>query len=458
MANILKTLRNSLLILMGARLLDRIAKSNSNSKRCPDPDITIDRSAFKYIPTQLVVWKKPGVSDAAFNEWKTANLQTYSGLLVKKLCRGCDDSLELWEGDNVATLISEKVAGSGGTSTGGAPHGGSDAIACFSYNLIIDLPEPHDCLKTPREKVQMATRPDYRDPAIVVAVFDTGLLPYIKEACSDIVESCMPGGSAGWNFAYKNNITDDDYPSRHGSAVTKFIVDQEDRYRQRKVNILPVKIHNNYGKSDLFSILCGFAYAARCGAKIINASFGFYAPKDAPAPAILAQFVKKHLTDNNILLVAAAGNVNTDESTGRRSGEAIRNLEYHPFYPACLSKDFENVLAVTTISMEKGKVSPSQNFSAAVVDVGVDCDAVVEDDFRFEDPLGRGTYIVGSSYATPVITGKIAQHYNALMAAMPLGNINKSILLERMTELGIIKSDDRFHDYIRDGNCAAKNS
>ncbi len=456
MANILKTAANSLLLVLGARMLDRIINRKKDDRHCPDPDVTVDRSTLKYIPTQLVVWKKPGVPDADFNAWKAALLQQYSGLIVKKLCRSCDDSLELWEGDNVTTLISEKVVKGGSTSTGAPPSGGGDAIASFSYNLIIDLPEQQACMPARGREPQTTPRPGRSDPALVVAVFDTGLMAPLKDAASEPVPSCMPNGEKGWNFAYKNNLTDDDYPSHHGSAVTRFILDQEDQYRRQKINILPVKIHNSYGKSDLFSILCGFAYAANCGAKIVNASFGFYAAKNAEPPAILAQFVKKHLTDNNILLITAAGNVNADKIVGQPVTDTIRNLEYHPFFPACLAKNFENVLAVTTVSLDEGKVSPSQNFSNLVVDVGVACDAVLEADYRFQDSLGSGMFIVGSSYATPIITGKIAQHYNELMAAMPYGVINKSILLQKLADLGIISTDSRFNAYVRDGNVSKK--
>ena len=460
MANFLKTLRNATLILLGIKIGDRIFRDHKKDKRkdkdCPDPDVIADRSVLKYIPSQLVVWKKPGVSDIDFNQWKRDNLQKYSGLLVKKLCKNCDDSLELWEGDNVSALISEKVAGSGSSSKGAPPSGGGDAIAFFSYNLIIDLPEPEGCIPRGYNDLKETPRPILNDPPVIVAVFDTGLIPAIKGGYTTDVNSCMKDGGSGWNFAYKNDVTDDDYPTIHGSAVTKFIVDQENIYGKQKINILPVKIHNNQGKSDLFSILCGFAYAANCGAKIINASFGFYASKDAQAPAILAQFVKKHLTDNNILLVAAAGNTNADESVGQFSTDKIRDLDYHPFFPACLSKNFENVLAVTTISLAQGEVSPSQNFSNSIVDIGIDCDKVVENDFRFKDPLDRGIYIVGSSYATPIVTGKIAQHYNQLINAMPGGVINKSILLDEMKNLGIVKSDLRFNGYIKDGNYSTK--
>lgn len=455
MARFLKAAGKAALVIVGCKLLAQLLKKKKMDKARRDPRVTVDRTNAPLIPNQLIIWKKPDVSNADFNQWRTTHLNQYPGLVVKKLCAHCDDSLELWEGDNVSTFISEKVASAGGTSTGGGPNGGSDVVACFSYNLIIDLPEPTACIPERKRDVKLPQRKVYADPPVTVAVFDTGLMPQIKGAYSATLPSCMPGGGLGWNFAYKNNDTNDDYPSVHGSAVTKFITDQEDEYGLRKINILPVKIHNNQGKSDLFSVLCGFAYAANCGANIINASFGFYAAKNSPAPTILQQFVQKHLTGNKILLVAAAGNVNANQSIGLNTTENIRNLDVHPFYPACLSKDFENVLAVTTVSKAEGKVSPSQNFSATIVDVGVDADQVTEGDYRFEDSLGRGILLVGSSYATPIITGKIAQHYKPLMDAMPAG-LNKSLLLGKMKSLGLLTPDPQFSPFVKDGNRSKK--
>ncbi len=450
MEKIFKTLINLVLIVLGIRLLQELLRKKK-CPPCPDPNITVDRGVLKYIPDQLVVWKKPGVSDADFNKWKAGKLQQYSGLLIKKMC-ACDDSLELWEGDNVTTFISEGVASAGGKGPTITPNGGGDAVACYSYNLIIDLPEPLGCLPE-RYGNDEQRQFDISGTVLTVAVFDTGLREDLKAMYTDAVPSCLPGGEMGWNFTDKNKATttDDDYPSHHGSAVTKFIIDQELQYRKQKINILPVKIHNSEGKSDLFSILCGFAYAANCGAKIINASFGFYALKGSEAPAILSQFVRKHLTNRNILLIAAAGNVNADSTVGGPISTDVRNLEHHPFFPACLSKTHENVLAVTTVSVGKMQVSPSQNFSNLVIDAGVDCDQVIPNDFRFQSPLNPLEFILGSSYATPIITGKIAQHYTALMSAMPGSKIRKIALLQEMEKLGIIQSEPGLVIYIRDG-------
>lgn len=454
MVKFLKKIGTWLLVVFGIKILVKmIQRHKEGQQRPPYSKVTAERSVLKYIPTQLVVWRKPGVTDAEFSRWKDEALKKYRGLAVKKLCPNCDNSLELWEGDNVTTLIMDKTAGAGASNTSGAGGlaGGGDAVACFTYNLIIDLPEPLSCLPE-RVLKDPPQRPSIPGPALTVAVFDTGLSKEMKNVYTEATPSCIPGGEKGWSFPHQSNITDDDHPLFHGTIVSRFIAEQETKYRKQKISILPVKIHNSEGKGDLFSVLCGFAYAANCGAKIINASFGFYASKGTEAPLILSEFVKKHLTGKNIILVAAAGNLNPDATAGGPVSPDVRNLELNPFFPACLSKTHGNVLAVTTVSKAKLKVSPSQNFSKLLVEVSVDGDAEIQNDYRFKNPIADSFFIVGSSYAAPIIAGKIAQHYTELMKAMPAGTINKDILLREMKNLGLIIPETGLSSLVKDGN------
>jgi hypothetical protein len=436
-------------------LLKTIKCAPGRKRKCdePDEDIFVDWSNAKFIRTQLIVLKRPGITTRVFEAWKRRNLRPYD-LRFKNVCKYCDDSLELWEGANVSTFISEKTASAGLPPAGIKPNlsGGGDDIAFYSYNFVIDLPEPScECDEDIKYPNQPTVLPG---PGITIGILDTGIAPYLKNLYTKPVTTCLPGGENGWNFVDDNNNTEDDYARKHGSAVAGFIITEANKYKKQPISILPVKVHNKFGKSDLFSILCAIAYAANSGCKIINASFGFYSPATAQPPALLSAFVKKHIADNNIILVAAAGNVNIDETAAGTPMDAIRDLEINPFYPACLAKDFDNVIAVTTIARQDGKVSPSQNFSKKIVDLGVDCDVIAENDYRFEDPLGRGILIIGSSYATPVITGIIAQHYAELTAGMPV--IDKTELINRMKNLLLIEQNIPLGDFVIEGRFAVK--
>lgn len=468
MKKFIKAFGRAAVLVLATQAIVEILKRCKKGKDCKEPKeckkITHDFTDSKYIPNEVVVWKRPGVSDAAFRDWKRKNKP--KDLEEVKLCEHCDDSLELWKGDNVSTFISGKGASEGSSAGGGPLAGGGDNIACYAYNFIVDLPEPEGCIRKD-DKIRYEFPPHVgSEPPIIIAVFDTGLDPAIKQHYTSPVFSCMPGGELGWNFVDHSANTTDDHPSLHGTVVTQFIIDQATKYKKQKINILPVKVHNKFGKSDLFSILCGFAYAANCGAKIVNASFGFYSSQNSHPPTILSEFVKKHLTDRNILLIAAAGNTNVDRSlVPPAEMQAIRDLDINPFFPACLSADFKNVMAITTISIQKDEVSPSQNFSEKIVDLGVKCDMEIDGDFRFEDSLHRRNewgapyFIIGSSYATPIVSGILAQFYGEVISSMENGSINKDNIIAniKLDAPGIITEGNAPLDsLVKQGNCCEK--
>ena len=58
--------------------------------------------------------------------------------------------------------------------------------------------------------------------------------------------------------------------------MTRFIANEVVKYGKNNLEILPVKIFDDNGSSDLFSILCALAYASQQHVNIINASFGYY--------------------------------------------------------------------------------------------------------------------------------------------------------------------------------------
>lgn len=186
-------------------------------------------------------------------------------------------------------------------------------------------------------------------------------------------------------------------------------------------------------------MLCGFAYAKQMGAQIINASLGFYLPRLELLPKkfpvdpnvkLLREYIRYYLTANKILLITAAGNQDDREKRifeehKFQIPELVyptdwRSLDQISFYPASLARDpdFPNVIAVTTVNYLAGKVSPAQNYSNKVVDVGVNADAVrtgSTDRYMFYNPLTNNkTTSEGSSFATPIFTGKLTTNYELI--------------------------------------------
>ena len=149
-------------------------------------------------------------------------------------------------------------------------------------------------------------------------------------------------------------------------------------------------------------------------AKIINASWGFYYYQERPHP-YLDSLITQVLRKKGILFVAAAGNkidqVDIDASAAYLAVNGVdipagylRNLEYHNFYPACLSREDNNVVTVTTA--DHTDVSPTQNYSSMYVDLG----AIPDDTtlMRFRMPFdGPEITVSGSSFAAAIVTGRI---------------------------------------------------
>jgi Subtilase family len=402
----------------------------------------------QYKDSQLVVLRKPGVTAAAMN-LKAQNMRDeYAGTVDRKVCQTCDDSLELWSGSAIAAFINSEVA-SPSTRPRGNPTGEDDTFS-YSVNIIVKLPEENQ-LSFAQHPVDTISK---NTDIVTVAVFDTGVDPDVTNNFTNSVPTCKTGGGRGWNFITNDAVTADVFPSKHGTVVSKFIIDQvRANAAGNRVNILPVKIFNANGASDLFSVLCGFSYAQKAGAKIINASFGFYDYGAEPNPVLL-KYVEKVLTNNNVLLVAAAGNAFTDDddygTTLGLTSLDLRDMDINHFYPGGLAERLPNVYCVTTAFLTPPKVSPTQNHSDQIVDIGTIADFGAPD-YSFKHPfapLSLHFVVKGSSFATPIFTGKLVSWYSDIAGLVG----NKADVLRHLKDRGVVFDDvPAFDPYIREG-------
>lgn len=383
---------------------------------------------------QLIVFIKPGTSREAFNKFLDTAIVKHndSALKIISVCGSCDSTLLMLEGSGVEAFINGEVAKGGSSSKGGPKLSGENNLLYYTTNRNISFDGLPDISSEKKEIPHYS----YKD-SITMAVFDTGIEPslfqgYLVDKLSD--SPCIQGAINGWNFFSWNNNWKDDNNGLHGTIVSRFILNEVEKYQNIKVNILPVKVFNSEGFADMYTILCGFAYASHSGATIMNASFGFYESKtkfrdgqptgDTTTSGLLRSFISKYLTDKNILLVCAAGNKNDDDST-------IRNLDEINFYPASLSTTLPNIIPVTTVgNTGKGRVvSPNQNFSPSIVQLGVDCDFIEGDHFGFVNPINVSSNqtIAGSSFAAPIAAGKMGAFFNSYMQLFSSAKINFSI-------------------------------
>jgi hypothetical protein len=397
----------------------------------------IDTNKFP-LKFQVIVYKNPDSSKEQFDRWLSDLKDEVPGVQALAVCAHCDTDIILLFDSTLLLHLENQTVGSngGGPSPGPA---GMNGPTLYSSNYRTGN---HDStrrtfagrdLKIPVINYNWP-KPTATD-ALTVAVFDSGLDSAGASVVATVGPSCFdaPAGMSsthGWNFVDNNANTQDDMPDKHGTKVSKIILNQVQRYGGNNVNILPVKIFDSNGQGTLFATLCGVAYASGTGARIVNASFGFYhyAESDTTSSlkveTMLNAFLKKYLNSAGMALVAAAGNDDSGEDAIFQSishTTAYRYLDANRFYPAYFSKTFPNIIAVTTVSAKTQKPSPLENASKTTVDIGAQCDVIAPDgSYVFVDPIVRPqtpntvNTITGSSFAAPVVTGRIAALYSKL--------------------------------------------
>ena len=414
------------------------------SKDCKQPHAIYRNtdSGFKPNDSQILVFHTATTNEYV-NQWLDSIGGKYGDISVYLGCRACSDSsLLILDGAGVKAWVQTGTAPPGGSGKDKGPSGGdttSDGRDTMYYcrNLTILVPELNQDspLIVPPSYIPLTPVWSTTTGTTMVGVLDTGidtaLLPKFKRFSSPA--SCPePDAVSGWNFSYNSKDVTDDYRAKHGTVVTRFILDQVGNLKNNDVSILPVKVFDSTGATNLSVILCGLSYAKDRGAQIINASFGFYARRTTSAVdgidsggLLLEKYVEKYLTANHILLIAAAGNTEGYEREvfipNPDNAATLRNLDSVSFYPASLSRRLSNVITVTTTYADStGQVTPNQNFSPNVVGIGVVADQFLNgmpgSDCVFLNPIVN-KFANGSSFAAPIATGNIAAFYQLLPAS-----------------------------------------
>ncbi len=461
--------------------------------------------------SQVILWKNPDSTDSAYRKYISDHFPN-STIDTVNYCKSCDSNLVMVSGADVVLYLQGKTtsSGSGGIKTQGT---GGDGPALISLNFPIEIIDsgviiidsavtpsqgtgtvlPGNYSKNPGRFNSAGTANSFPNPvpppgsfvqadSVTVAVFDSGIDPVMFASYlykSDVLSCMSQGANNGWNFFDNTPDWSDDNLPPHGTCVSRFIIDQANKYNNNFVKILPVKISSSKGVSHLFDVLCALTYAKNRGADIVNASFGFYAPKDAQGDKprdssvfLFKKFIEQYLNEHGhgMLMIAAAGNkddVNENYVYASTDPVARRNLDSVSFYPASFAKDIANVIAVTTVKSAYKKVSPHQNFSPQVVDLGINADfaKVTNGDtaFLFADPLRTLPNGIptkeGSSFATPIATGKIAANYYLIENLIKAGNLQlntKKAVLDILYKHGILHADNAFTQKIKGGRIMDK--
>jgi hypothetical protein len=238
---------------------------------------------------------------------------------------------------------------------------------------------------------------------IKVAVLDTGVNPVgtlILRNRANFIDLVLNSNQPTTN-------TDDDFDDGttqgHGTAIASLIAD--DTYGiSPGARIVPVKVCTDTGTCDDIAVTRGICYAQSKGADVINLSLGTLTNSPMVRQAI------REVTTRGSLVVAAAGNTNTDAFTN----SPYKNVPDYPAYWAGL-KGLMSVGAIDQ-TLEYGDFATANRF-VELVAPGADrllelgnppVDATGIESY---DAAGHSVFFEGTSFAAPFVAGAAANLY-----------------------------------------------
>jgi len=240
------------------------------------------------------------------------------------------------------------------------------------------------------------------DTGIDTTLFSNGIQKILWGSPTDIYNFLI-GAPDIHDFSDKSDV-------RHGTSVTAIALNAFGKNPLPKIMVLKA-LGNNEG--SVFTVSCAMNYAINNRAMLINMSLGYYGKPDK----VLAYYLSK-AGRSEILVVAAAGN----DAGPDRNGDIVcqDQLRFenmlttsHRFYPACWSNEYGNLISVTGLS-NLNMPCFYQNFSQDYVTLGImntnnpaTASGNIEKRCCSYRPSFLNGFIEGSSFATPVVSGKV---------------------------------------------------
>ena len=235
-----------------------------------------------------------------------------------------------------------------------------------------------------------------RGANMVVAVLDTGvqldhplLVDRWTEARYDFVDD-DPIPDEAFALLDRNGDGIVDESAGHGTHVAAIVT-----LVAPEARIMPVRVLDARGRGNVFLITEAVRFAAENGAHVINLSLGTTRPSQ-----LLGETIEAIVNEHNVSVVAAAGNLNTNEQQ----------------YPAAGN----GVLAVTAINQNQRRASFA-NYGpwVDVAAPGVDIYSAF--------PVNGYAFWSGTSMATPFVAGQAAL-LRSLDRTLTAGGIESTIL------------------------------
>jgi hypothetical protein len=254
----------------------------------------------------------------------------------------------------------------------------------------------------------------------VLAIMDTGLdSTLFANHFQDLLWTDPTGQPTLRNFQFFNNLQKLDYyydddKQKHGSAVTSLALEVLRKYDSSNTvpRVMVLKVLDSNQKGTTFTVSCALSYAFQKKATLINASLGYYSK--GPIDSVLQHYVDLCKTGDaeGLPIVAAAGNIRVTPAwpfcktlVGIQNALTKTNL----FFPGSFSKEFSNVICVTSLQSVHEPCF-YQNYSSLLVTMGV-LSNISNSSLCCSFPISfykkNAVIYEGASFATPVVSGRI---------------------------------------------------
>lgn len=197
-----------------------------------------------YIKNEVIIFFPKTPSDNDIKEVETT-LEKEGFKIERKLkCDKCDIPIELWQGDNLHTILQNQE----GIEPGAGPTKTDNVGERYSLNFKNIIPYKGENIFLPK-----AGQIDTKKQKIVVAVLDTGVdtslvdPAYLWDGSQGALDTnCYLDINTGWNFTWEgstaNRIGNSDYhddnEGKHGSLVSQYIINQFKDSTDNRVEIM----------------------------------------------------------------------------------------------------------------------------------------------------------------------------------------------------------------------------
>lgn len=233
---------------------------------------------------------------------------------------------------------------------------------------------------------------------VIVAVIDSGIDTNHPDLQGVFWQNPEDPNVVGWDFYDDDNdVSPARFNERHGTGVVGLI----SALRNNKIGIagaagnakiMALRAASAFGSNQL-SVARSIFYAVRNGARVINLSVG-----TMDSDVRVLEDAVRFAAANNVLVVAAAGNIGFDNDSSRIGSRG-------PTYPA--SFPLRNVISVLATS-PNDVLWPSSNYGASRVHIGAPGEGLVSTTLVYRRGDSGYYTFKGTSFAAPLVTAAAA--------------------------------------------------